>query len=116
MNPVERLRILLGRRWAGAALAAVVLVLGAFAHGFQPVLAWILLASGGILAVGVLVTLVQERSLPPPPGDIHLIDGKPVHILAEGEKRGNHPVIWVAGGHGEGLTGRSRRRTLPSRS
>jgi pimeloyl-ACP methyl ester carboxylesterase len=101
MNLVETFRIFLGRRWAG--LALTVLVLGLVAGLFSSFLAYGLLVPGGVMLLGVVVTWIRDLRLPPPPGEIHVINGRPVHILAEGERGSNYPVIWVAGGHGEGL-------------
>ena len=103
MSPIERLRILSGQRWAGAVLALGTVTLGVMIRGLSPLVGYAFLTLGIIMILGVLVSMFQNGRLPPPPGEIHLIDGKRVHIFAEGEKRGNHPVIWVAGGHGEGL-------------
>jgi pimeloyl-ACP methyl ester carboxylesterase len=103
MNLLETFRIFLGRPWAGLALAILVVMLGLVVGRFSLLLAYVFLALGGVMMLGVVVTWLHGLRLPPPPGEIHVINGKQVHILAEGERGSNYPVIWVAGGHGEGL-------------
>jgi len=103
MKLVESTRVFLGRRWAGLLLAMLILVLGLITVRFMPLVAYVLFALGAVMMLGIAVTWIKDLRLPPPRGDIHTINGKKVHILAEGECGDNRPVIWVTGGHGEGL-------------
>lgn len=100
---IESTRIVLGSRWAGLVLAVLVCVAGSILTACSMILAYPFFALAGLMLLGVVVKLIQDAGQPGPPGEIHIINGKRVHILAEGEKGHNHPVIWVAGGHGEGL-------------
>ena len=103
MKLIEKSRIILGKYWAGLLLVLLVLVLGLIAVRFSPVIAYVLFALCTVMMFGVMVTWARNLRLPPPKGDVHIINGKQVHIIAEGESGDNHPVIWVTGGHGEGL-------------
>jgi len=100
---IENTRVYIGKPWGGLLLVLLVLVLGLIAVRFSPVIAYVLFTLCILMMLGVLVTWFRNQRLPPPPGDIHIINGKKVHIIAEGECGDNHPVIWVTGGHGEGL-------------
>ena len=102
MNLVEPFRIFLGRPWAGLVLVLPVFVLGLLAARFLPMVAWLLYAVASLMLLGVGVSWIKAQRLPPAPGRIYDINGRQVHIYAEGERGDNYPVIWVAGGHGEG--------------
>ncbi len=103
MKLVESFRIFLGRPWAGLVLVLPVIVLGLLAAQILPIVAWLLYAAAGLMLLGVVVAWIHVQRSPSAPGQIHNINGKQVHIFAEGERGDNYPVIWVAGGHGEGL-------------
>jgi len=103
MKPIESLRIFLGRPWAGLVLLLMVIFLGAASGLFLPVLSWLLYGLAGLMLVGLIAAWFQGFGRPQAPGELHRINGIDVHILAEGEATGSYPVIWVAGGHGEGL-------------
>jgi pimeloyl-ACP methyl ester carboxylesterase len=103
MRMVESLRIFLGRRWAGLTLTLMVVLLGAATAWVLPWLAWLLYGLAVLMLAGVAVSWFQRFGQPKAPGEFHRINGIDVHILAEGEATGSYPVIWVAGGHGEGL-------------
>lgn len=103
MKLVESVRIALGRPWAGLALTGFAAALGLLVATIHQGVAGALLVAAGFMLLGVLMAWLRDRRLPPPPGQIYRIDGQNVHLLAEGERRGLPPVIWVAGGHGEGL-------------
>jgi len=103
IKSIEKTRIYLGKPWAGLLLTLLVLVLGLIAVRFSPVIAYVLFALCIVMMLGVMMTWARNLRLPPPKGEIHIINGKQVHIIAEGECGDNHPVIWVTGGHGEGL-------------
>ena len=103
MNLVESLRIFLGRPWAGLVLVLPVFVLGLLAARFLPMAAWLLYAVASLMLLGAGISWIKAQRLPPAPGRIYDINGRQVHIYAEGERGDNFPVIWVAGGHGEGL-------------
>ena len=103
MKLVESVRVFLGQRWAGLVLTLLVLLPGLIVLRFIPSVAYVLFVLGALMMFGVAVTYIKDLRLPPPRGDIHVINGNKVHILAEGECGDNHPVIWVTGGHGEGL-------------
>lgn len=103
MTAVERLRILLGWRSTGLVLAVTVGVIGRIAFVASPLAGAAITVIAGILFLGASYSRICDWRSPPAPGDIHEIDGLKVHILAEGEAGDCHPIIWVAGGHGEGL-------------
>ena len=103
MNLVESFRIFLGRPWAGLVLVLPVFVLGLLAARFLPMVAWLLYAVASLMLLGVGISWIKAQRLPPAPGRIYDLNGRQVHLYAEGERGDNFPVIWVAGGHGEGL-------------
>ncbi len=103
MRILEYSRILVGRTWFGLALALSVLLMAFLAYSSFPLAGKVLLVLSGFMLLGVAVSRIKAARLPAAPGKIHVINGTAVHLLAEGERRGNHPVIWVPGGHGAGL-------------
>ena len=103
MKVKEWLRIILGRRWAGLALTLIVALIGALASWLLPFLSLPLYGLAGLMLIGVFVSGIQGLGRPQAPGELHRINGVDVHILAQGDSKGNYPIIWVAGGHGEGL-------------
>jgi pimeloyl-ACP methyl ester carboxylesterase len=63
-------------------------------------------ACAAVLAGGSLYHLYRVRRAArelPPPGRMIDVGGFRMHILAEGSSNGKVPVIWVTGGHGQGL-------------
>lgn len=96
-------RLFLSRPWAGLAIAGAVAVAGLVLAGVAWLVGISLLVVSGLLGLGALVSLVRVSRAAPPPGRLYPVEGVSVHLLAEGEAGEAHPVIWVAGGHGEGL-------------
>lgn len=103
MNPAESFRIFLGQRYAGLVLTLAVFLAGAIMLVFNTTLAYAVIALGLAMLIGLFVSGARHMRLPPPVGTLYEIEGAQVHMLAEGESGGNYPVIWVTGGHGEGL-------------
>ena len=98
----ERLSVFLGQEWAGLAIAAIVTALGlvpAVAVGGS----WYLATVPGLVLFAGAVKGRLDGADTPPPGRLHVVEGRRMHLLAEGEARSTLPVIWVSGGHGEGL-------------
>ena len=95
------------REWSGLAVGAALcgggflLCLLAVAT-WQMVLGLLIVGDGLIIAAGSTRNLLYLRSLHarhPPPGRFIDIGGYAVHLLAEGEARGNASVVWFPGGH-----------------
>ncbi|HIG40354.1 MAG TPA: alpha/beta hydrolase [Gammaproteobacteria bacterium] len=63
----------------------------------------ILFITTALLFSGVLKFKLVDSLSDVTPGSVFVVDGVKTHILAEGEKGTHYPVIWVGGGHGEGL-------------
>ena len=103
MNPIESFRVFLGQRYAGLVLTLVVFIAGAIMLLVIPWLAYAVIFLGLLMLIGLFVSGAQHMRLPPPVGVLYDVDGEQVHMLAEGKCDGTHPVIWVTGGHGEGL-------------
>ena len=103
MKLIEYLRVFLGQRYAGLVLTLVVFFVGAFCLLFSPTLAYVVMSLGLVMLIGVFVAGSQHMRLSPPMGKLYRVDDAHVHLLAEGDSGDNHPVIWVTGGHGEGL-------------
>jgi pimeloyl-ACP methyl ester carboxylesterase len=96
----------LARDWAGLVIAALVLGTGAAlasGSGIQlPVLGWVLVLLGVLLALGSawhLVYLSRVRAKHPPPGRLVDVGGFRMHVLAEGDARGQPPIVWFPGSH-----------------
>ena len=99
----QRLRILLGQRWGGLALALAVAALSLLLFLISSIAGWLLAGLALLMLLGVAAAEIQRWMAPAEPGRIHTVNGRRVHLLAEGVCEGTHPIIWVAGGHGEGL-------------
>lgn len=114
---IEVLYPLLSHRWGGVIVAVVFVLAGLFLlswarrsksphRGLGRLLAWIACGGAGLLLVGALVSAAMagyRRSQHPPPGELIDIGGYRMHILAEGDGRGGPAVIWIPGGHSQGL-------------
>ena len=112
---------LLSQPWAGMAVGAGIAVIGfLLAVGLrrlqpEPRSGWsragtlVVLgagASSAILLWGGITSFVGISRLTldhPPPGALVDGGGYRMHILAEGDARGGPTVIWIPGGHGQGL-------------
>ena len=103
MKLIEYFRVFLGQRYAGLVLTLVVFVLGALFLIFSEILGYMVLSLGLLMLIGVFVAGSQHMRLSPPTGKIYRVDDEQVHFLAEGKSGDKHPVIWVTGGHGEGM-------------
>ncbi len=102
-RPVEFLRILVGQEWFGLAFALGLLLVSLLVLMSYPAAGVVLCAVSGTLLAGVAISRIRAARLAPAPGQIHSVNGIKAHILAEGERGKNCPVIWVPGGHGAGL-------------
>lgn len=96
----------LSRDWAGLAIAAGLALLGAGLLSGEAVMAgWTLMACAAALAAGSMVHL-RRRALAgrrfPAPGKRVDVGGYRMHVLAEGDARGQATVVWLPGGHGGG--------------
>ena len=56
-----------------------------------------------VFLIGIVKFFIFDARLGNPPGKRFSVNGTQMHLWAEGEARHQHPVIWVGGGHGEGL-------------
>lgn len=84
-------------------IVAALGVLGGVTHAAWPWFGVACLTVAAVALLGVLKFFWFDARLGLPPGAWHSVRGQRMHMLAEGETRGRHPVIWVGGGHGEGL-------------
>jgi pimeloyl-ACP methyl ester carboxylesterase len=105
-------RLFLSRPWAGLVIAGAVAVAGLVLAGVAWPVGIVLLVLSGLLGLGALVSLWRISRAEPPPGRLYSVAGVSVHLLAEGEAADARPVIWVAGGHGEGLIMHHLHRTM----
>ena len=108
---------LLAHRWGGVIVAVFFVLAGVFLlswarrsksphRGLGRLLAWIACGGTGLLLAGALVSVAivgYQRSKHPPPGELILVGGHRMHILAEGDDRGGPAVIWIPGAHAQGL-------------
>ncbi|MEU1177875.1 alpha/beta fold hydrolase [Streptomyces sp. NPDC005820] len=96
---------LLGRDWAGLALALVPAAVGAWCLALgsgRRVLGGVLCAVALALALGSLRHLVhvaRVRVRYPPPGRMVDVGGHRMHVLAEGDSGARPTVVWMPGGH-----------------
>ena len=100
--------------WAGLAIAVVIvavgggLVVAARRRRSRPprLVGWLVIALGGVLAAGAtyhLARAAQIRAQYPAPGKMVDVGGYRLHVLAEGEARGQPAIVWMPGGHGGGF-------------
>ncbi|MGW4562397.1 alpha/beta fold hydrolase [Streptomyces sp. NPDC004561] len=112
MRPGTRVRDavlrLLGRDWAGSAVALLPAVAGVWCltlgTGWR-VLGGVLCAVALALGLGSLRHLVQVarvRVRYPPPGRMVDVGGHRMHVLAEGDAGTGPTVVWMPGGHAGG--------------
>lgn len=96
----------LSRDWSGLAIAIGIGLMGAWALSVDAVMAgWTILACAGALAAGSMVHLKRRASARhrfPPPGKRVDVGGYRMHVLAEGDARGQATVVWLPGGHAGG--------------
>jgi pimeloyl-ACP methyl ester carboxylesterase len=96
----------LSRDWAGLAIAIGTALIGTWALSADAVMAgWTILACAGALAAGSMVHLQRRASVRrrfPPPGKRVDVGGYCMHVLAEGDARGQATVVWLPGGHAGG--------------
>ncbi len=62
--------------------------------------------TGVVMVVAAAMAVVQIRRLAdahPPPGKLIDVGGYQMHLLAEGDARGGPTVVWLPGGHAQGL-------------
>ncbi len=104
----------LSHSWSGflvAAFAALVFwllvrLLRWFGWGWARWIGYGGYAIAGLMTLAAIYGTYRIESLEgkyQPPGRMVEVNGLDMHILAEGENRGNPTVVWVPGGHGGGL-------------
>jgi pimeloyl-ACP methyl ester carboxylesterase len=97
----------LSHDWAGLPIAGVVILLGFAIFRIRRVrylgaALWVL---GALMIVGSLTHLAVESSWAreyPAPGKLVDVGGYRVHVLAEGDNKGNPTVIFIPGSHSPG--------------
>ncbi len=106
----------LSRDWAGLAAALAVAAAGAaLIAASAPWAGWPLAVCAGLMAAGALRHLLVVRDAlarHPPPGRLIDVDGRRIHVLAEGEAKGRPAAVWFAGGHAPGLAAANLHRRL----
>ncbi len=102
---------LLSHSWGGLVIAALVAGVGLLLArvGRWRIVRWVgfavcalalLLAAGSVVAI---VRIARANRAYPPPGRLVDVGGQRMHIWAEGDARGGPTVIWIPGGHSQGL-------------
>lgn len=108
---------LLAHTWGGVIIAVAVGAIGwalltwgrrsASPHrGLVKLFGWVVCAGSALLLVGAVVSVVTLMRLGgqhPAPGELVDVGGYRMHILAEGERRGEATVVWIPGAHAQGL-------------
>jgi pimeloyl-ACP methyl ester carboxylesterase len=97
---------LLSREWLALALALLLAVAGVAICQATPWLGSALIILGLLFAAGGIIhlaTIANARRKYPPPGKMLDVAGTRIHLLAEGEAKGNLPIVWFGGGHASGL-------------
>jgi pimeloyl-ACP methyl ester carboxylesterase len=97
----------LSHDWAGLVIAGIVILLG-FAVFHRRRVRYLGVAigvAGGLMVLGASIHLIhvaaQAREFPPP-GKLVDVGGYRIHILAEGENKGNPTIIFIPGSHSPG--------------
>jgi pimeloyl-ACP methyl ester carboxylesterase len=91
------------REWIALALGAALAAGGVLLAGIGGAL---MILTGVLLMIGGTVHLMRLAAVwrrYPPMGRLIDIGAGRIHLFAEGEARGNHPVVWLGGGHSAGL-------------
>ena len=101
------LSMILGR-WiatnrAGLLLSVLTLTIGMLLVRQWPLAGWCVIAAAAVLGLGVIKFFLFDAQRDPPPGRRFLVDDVELHLFAEGKSDSSYPVIWIGGGHGEGL-------------
>ncbi len=112
---------LLSQPWAGMAVGAGIAVIGLLVaiglKRLQPKLGYLWSRAGTLVVLGAgassavllwggITSFVDISRLAldhPPPGTLVDVGGYQMHILAEGDAGDGPTVIWIPGGHGQGL-------------
>jgi len=94
---------LLAKSRAGILVAALFALGGMALANTRPVISLALIVVATLLAAGAVWSRTSAAGLAQAPGKLVSVDSTRLHILAEGRTNGSYPVIWVSGGHGEGL-------------
>jgi pimeloyl-ACP methyl ester carboxylesterase len=97
----------LSHDWAGLAISGVVIVMGFAIHRLRRVryLGVAFLVLGALMIVGSTMHLIAVSSWAgrfPPPGKLVDVGGYRIHVLAEGDNKGNPTVIFIPGSHSPG--------------
>lgn len=112
---------LLSHPWGGvaiglivAAISVILLISSRRLRAGQPtrrarplrVLAVLVGAFSAFVLIAAAISMIEVRRLAdahPPPGTVVDVGGYRMHILAEGDAGGGPTVIWIPGGHAQGL-------------
>jgi pimeloyl-ACP methyl ester carboxylesterase len=97
----------LSHDWAGGVIAVLVILAGVALLRVRRVryLGVSLLALGVLMAIGATVHMVSVAGLKrefPPPGKLVDVGGYRMHVLAEGQNKGNPTVVFIPGAHSPG--------------
>jgi pimeloyl-ACP methyl ester carboxylesterase len=87
----------------GAALVVALLLIGIACLRVFPVVAWCMITLAVLAGIGVAKFFLRDRQRETAPGRRVVVDGIAMHLLADGRAEGAHPIVWIGGGHGEGL-------------
>ena len=97
----------LSHDWAGAVIAVLVVLAGVALLRVRRVryLGMFVLGLGVLMALGAIVHLASVAALArqfPPPGKLVDVGGYRLHVLAEGQNKGNPTVVFIPGAHSPG--------------
>jgi pimeloyl-ACP methyl ester carboxylesterase len=98
------LAVFLAQPWAGLAIAVSTGLLAFIVTYWSYWLGLLLNVLAALMLIGVAVAYGRRLLAPKPPGRLYDVKGRKMHLLAEGEAGEKHPVIWVPGGHGSGIS------------
>ena len=107
---------LLGTNLAGAAVALLLLIAGFCVIETSALAGWTLWILAATCAAGAAKFLLIDRQRGEGPGRRIVVDGVAMHILAEGRADDAHPILWIGGGHGEGLVMAHLHRAAATRT
>lgn len=94
---------LLARNLVATPIALLLCAFGVSIHAASPRVGEVFVSLAVVGLFGILKFFALDARLGAPPGARHVVDGVRLHLLADGEARDRHTVIWMGGGHGEGL-------------
>jgi len=103
---------LLGSPNAGVYIVLALFVLAGAVFSLSTLVATVTLSVAILLSLGVAKFQFFDSRLDKAPGTLFMVNKHKMHLFAQGQAGIHKPVIWIGGGHGEGLVMSHLHETL----